>query len=96
MSVYGLGGFHPAKILAFRNPLARFHACDTEWSRQTHQRPVAAGRLYAPIPMVCDGQGLVEFAFILMLVALACVASVVAFGTALDGYYAAIISGLPF
>lgn len=96
MSVYGLGGFHSGEILGFPSLVARFPDCGTERPPVTRQRPVAIGCTRAPIRLACDGQGLVEFAFILMLVALACVASVVAFGTALDGYYAAIISALPF
>ncbi len=58
-------------------------------------RTVGNHRGAAPRP-VRDGQSLVEFAFILLLIALGCIASVIAFGTALDGYYAAIVSGLPF
>lgn len=90
------GEMHPATIVEFGNPAARLRGCDMERRRRTGRGPVAARRSTSPTALFCDGQGLVEFAFILMLVALACVASVVAFGTALDSYYAAIISALPF
>jgi Flp pilus assembly pilin Flp len=42
-----------------------------------------------------EGQGLVEYALILLLVAVAAVGAVSAFGTALIGLYATIVSGLP-
>ena len=42
------------------------------------------------------GQGLVEYALILLLVAVAVVGSVAAFGRTLDGYYMDAINRLPF
>ena len=42
------------------------------------------------------GQGLVEYAMILLLVAIAVVATVAAFGQALNGYYMDAIRRLPF
>jgi Flp pilus assembly pilin Flp len=43
-----------------------------------------------------DGQGLVEYALIIFLVALAAVAGLTAFGFSLAGYYDRILASLPF
>ena len=43
-----------------------------------------------------DGQGLVEYALIILLVAVAVVASLTGFGLSLAGYYNRILASLPF
>lgn len=96
MPVHRRGRIQRPEIQALSSVSMHMLLLGAQHTREVPRMGFLAGGYRAAAHAHHDGQGLVEFAFILVLVVLACVASVVAFGTALDEYYAAIISGLPF
>lgn len=96
MSVHGRGCIQRPETPALSGIFVRHLALATQQPCPVPSLCSWAAGFCVAMRIARDGQSLAEFAFILLLVALACVASVVAFGSALDEYYAAIIRGLPF